>query len=315
MPNHQQTQTMARFEQWHTHDFDEQAAQLAGWNQHYTQLSSGAFKGDIANLWCGDQHLFMETTSQALFQSGKLEDGLIAVGIPLYAAQRGLFCGGVMDSSSAHIFSGEDGFEFFSPVRLTMGGIVLPMHRLPSHLQTDRLHAASARLLTAPDSVIQDARAFLYQIIKLCQLSPALLNSKSFQKQLRAAAICCVSDILTDLHETTGLDSQRRWRIVKQAREILNRNTEESVSIASLCLEIGVSRRTLQYCFQDTLGINPVAFLRALRLNGVRRTLKEAESVTEAATAWGFWHFGNFSLEYKKLFGELPSDTLRREHG
>jgi AraC family ethanolamine operon transcriptional activator len=40
--------------------------------------------------------------------------------------------------------------------------------------------------------------------------------------------------------------------------------------------------------------------------------LKESCSVTEAATTWGFWHFGHFSQEYKKLFGELPSATLRR---
>jgi AraC-like DNA-binding protein len=44
----------------------------------------------------------------------------------------------------------------------------------------------------------------------------------------------------------------------------------------------------------------------------VRQMLKQGNGVTDAATAWGFWHFGHFSQEYKKLFGELPSDTLRR---
>ena len=58
--------------------------------------------------------------------------------------------------------------------------------------------------------------------------------------------------------------------------------------------------------------MNPVAYLRAQRLNGVRQMLKEGQSVTDAATAWGFWHFGHFSQEYKKLFGELPSESLRR---
>ena len=30
---------------------------------------------------------------------------------------------------------------------------------------------------------------------------------------------------------------------------------------------------------------------------------------------WGFAHFGHFSVEYRRLFGERPIDTLKkREH-
>lgn len=307
-PNRQLEQPMTRLEQWYTHDFDEQAALLTGWNQRYNQLSSGAFEGAIADLWCDDLHLFMETTSQTLFQSGKLDDDMLAIGIPMYAAHRGLFCGGLMDASSAHVFSGVNGFEFFSPARLTMGGIVLPIHTLPEQLQ----HTQQAHLLSVPVDVMRDARAFIHQAFRLCQQSPVLLESDQFRQQLRSAVIGCVADILADPFEDAGIDTHRRWKIVRQAREIINHNTDEPVTIESLCLEVGVSRRTLQYCFQESLGINPVAFLRAQRLNGVRRMLKEVHSVTEAATAWGFWHFGHFAQEYKKLFGELPSETLRR---
>ena len=49
--------------------------------------------------------------------------------------------------------------------------------------------------------------------------------------------------------------------------------------------------------------------------NRVRRALGEAQSVTEAATRFGFWHFGHFATEYRALFGELPSETFRRRRG
>jgi AraC family ethanolamine operon transcriptional activator len=78
-----------------------------------------------------------------------------------------------------------------------------------------------------------------------------------------------------------------------------------------------VSRRTLQYSFQEVLGINPVRFLRAMRLNGVRRDLKSgsrpAASVQDIAARWGFWHLGHFVTDYKRMFGELPSETARRK--
>jgi transcriptional regulator GlxA family with amidase domain len=35
-------------------------------------------------------------------------------------------------------------------------------------------------------------------------------------------------------------------------------------------------------------------------------------SVTQVASDQGFMHFGRFSQYYRSLFGELPSDTLRR---
>ena len=75
-----------------------------------------------------------------------------------------------------------------------------------------------------------------------------------------------------------------------------------------------MSRRTLQYCFEDVLGINPVQYLRILRLNGARRQLREAETrhVRDVAADWGFWHFSQFSSDYRKLFGHSPSETLKQ---
>ena len=65
----------------------------------------------------------------------------------------------------------------------------------------------------------------------------------------------------------------------------------------------------------QVLGINPVAFLRAMRLNGVRRDLRSAcsagDCVQDVAARWGFWHLGHFVTDYKHMFGELPSQTLR----
>ena len=80
-------------------------------------------------------------------------------------------------------------------------------------------------------------------------------------------------------------------------------------------MELGVSRRTAQYAFQDTLNLNPIAYLRAVRLNHVRRELRLGDSVTTAATKWGFWHLSSFAQDYRAMFGELPSATAKRAPG
>ena len=77
---------------------------------------------------------------------------------------------------------------------------------------------------------------------------------------------------------------------------------------------MGTSRRKLNYCFQDVLGTTPVKYLRSLRLNGARRALRQAApgvTIQDIASHWGFWHLSQFAQDYKKLFGELPSATLK----
>ena len=86
--------------------------------------------------------------------------------------------------------------------------------------------------------------------------------------------------------------------------------------LSELCAAANVSERTLQYAFQDIMGMSPLTFLHRLRLHRARDELRKAEScsttVTDVAMNWGFWHFGEFSRAYKNCFGELPSATLKR---
>jgi AraC family ethanolamine operon transcriptional activator len=34
--------------------------------------------------------------------------------------------------------------------------------------------------------------------------------------------------------------------------------------------------------------------------------------VVDVANRWGFWHMGQLAADYRRQFGELPSETLRR---
>jgi AraC family ethanolamine operon transcriptional activator len=84
--------------------------------------------------------------------------------------------------------------------------------------------------------------------------------------------------------------------------------------VFDLCRELGVSERTLHYAFREVRGLSPMAYFRAVRLNAVRQELKAAPdtaAVHAIARRWGFGHPGEFAAAaYRRLFGELPSQTL-----
>lgn len=302
-----------------THDFDEQAALLRGWNQDYAQLSSGAFSGYVAEMQFDDVHLFLEYTSQTLFQNGKLGEDVVAVGVPLSAQSQGMFCGGISSTESMHVFSGEDGFEFFSPTELVMGGISIGRTALlntlaPQEQQLLQKNSDHAHIQALEPAKVQTIREFMSGVFQLIEQSPNLLQNRYITAAMRSSVLALLGDCLIDHQQVKpeALSPSKCWKIVSDSRELVRSRSENPVSVAELCKYLGVSRRTLQYCFQNLLDTSPVAYLRAERLNGVRRMLKDANSVTEAAAYWGFWHFGHFSQEYKKMFDELPSATFKR---
>ena len=100
-----------------------------------------------------------------------------------------------------------------------------------------------------------------------------------------------------------------------RAEAWLRQNLSEPPTIASLCTAMGTSKRTLHEAFREHLDATPKAYLKVLRLKAARRDLLQGAlglRVTDVALAYGFLHFGWFSQDYRRLFGETPSQTLRR---
>jgi AraC-like DNA-binding protein len=90
-------------------------------------------------------------------------------------------------------------------------------------------------------------------------------------------------------------------------------------SLAALCAATGVSQRWLHKCFTDVLGVSPYRYIRLARLAQAREILLAGEPtpsfVKRVSLSAGYRLSGRFAKEYRSLYGENPSDTLRRSHG
>ena len=102
---------------------------------------------------------------------------------------------------------------------------------------------------------------------------------------------------------------------VKRVIDYIQAHLDESITLDKLITIGGVPGRSLFSHFRRFTGRSPLQYVTEQRLVKARQDLLDKEnesSVTQVAARWGFNQLGRFSGYYKKMYGELPSETLKR---
>lgn len=103
-------------------------------------------------------------------------------------------------------------------------------------------------------------------------------------------------------------------RTTRRAISFILPRLRTPLTVAEVCAVSGIGRRSLEMSFQRYLGMSPKRFIKQMRFSLCREELLRTPEgkVSDIALRWGFWHMGQFGRDYKALFGELPSHTLKR---
>lgn len=105
--------------------------------------------------------------------------------------------------------------------------------------------------------------------------------------------------------------------VFREMTELVHRHKDERIKLKRFSQLLKVPERSLNEVFRTELGISPGLFIKGQRMFGVHRHLWHSRPsqvrVTDIANDWGFWHMGQFAADYRELFGELPSQTLKRD--
>lgn len=105
-------------------------------------------------------------------------------------------------------------------------------------------------------------------------------------------------------------------RGVRRALDLMQSAGQRDIGIAELAKAAGLSGRALQRQFRAFLGKTPLEALHDARFDNARRQLLRAApgiKVMDVAQRCGFAHLGRFSIEYRRRYGETPSQTLKRQ--
>jgi AraC family ethanolamine operon transcriptional activator len=304
------------------HDADEQAANLSAWNQRYDQIAPGRFLGAINELWLDEIQFYLEKTSHALRQSCIVWPDSFWFGLPRCDGAEGSVNGNRLHDNAIAIKPGNEEFQLITPTSYDIMGIAVKDRILERYGEALEI-VDLPRLLRQQEVLLLDLRQkrnfwnFLNQTLGELANNSQIVTHEAALNALNQELIDGLMDLLVRVRPAPAPTSaqQNHRRIFARAQDYLFSHPHEAISVMDLCEKLFVSRRTLQNSFQNVLGIPPLAYLKFIRLNAVRRELKNPASpyrtVQDVAAAWGFWHMGQFAADYSRLFCERPSEALR----
>lgn len=305
-----------------SYDADEHAARLSGWDQTYEQLTPGRFEGFLCEALFADIQLFRETTNQSVHEIGAGRGGAYMFGVPVALQGEGCFDGRPIGLDSVLVLRDRGALDFRAPEPLDIVGVSMPIDALRRYaLEIDQRDVdeelRDVSVATPAPERVRRLRAFLLLALESICGHPEKLRHPVTRRALEQAVYRSVVDTFASTGDegVAAPGPTRSHALVSRAQEYMREHVDEPLTVEDLCRELRVSRRTLQYGFREVLRLNPVGYLRALRLNGARRALRNAArgtTVQDVAALWGFWHLSHFACDYRRMFGELPSETLHR---
>ena len=305
----------------HFGDFDEFCENVVRWDLDYRQIEPGSF----------DSELLMAGSSRIQFVRARLGKRIIQKGAP----PAGMRSFGLLAARNIQIFwrgrrvTGDDLFVF--PVGGELESVTQSDFDVVVVSLTEHAIASTCQSLALPDldKLLNGNEVFRIDPEDMRQLRRLVLSTSNCLATnaglVSVDGLGLVADELSRmliLALSRGQESsqpkrcRRRTQALKLVDAYLAEHTTQPPRLEDLCRVANTSERTLEYAFREHYGLTPKAFISGLRLNAARKALLLANpttsKVSEVVQTLGFWHMSQFAADYRSLFGELPSMTLRR---
>ncbi len=300
-------------------DYDAFAESISGWSLEFRQVDAGDSPAELVQISAPGVLVTRARFERAYDQQGQSPVGMRTFAVLDPGTDGVHWCGRPFSDAEFAVFSERDGFEASSRPGFGVWTMSLADELLESCAATlgrsdrfDRVRAvgvsrAESAQLTALRALLaglpRSVDASRSDLDACCErltrsLPQLLLSIGGAPRETSPPAAPRLRDLAFERARTYALD---------QGGE---RPTVEGMREAS-----GASWRTLDYAFRERLEVTPQNFLKAIRLDALRKALLDSDErarIVDLATEHGFRHMGQLAADYRRQFGELPSTTLAR---
>lgn len=297
--------------------------QIGEWDFEFNQLKPGKFHAGGAVVALGGVHVAQVAVNQTLLHRGGAPRHTVAVLLPGAGSGEVFVRGQRLESGQCLTLAAGAALEAVTHGYYMDVAVAIDLEACRPQLDAltgGSLGIGPGTTLAAPGQ--QWTGNMLGRVSWLCAtvveqrgcLGDARRRASMMDHMLAAMAHFDTSP--ADIDSTTRSARAARRVAVTLACELIHSSLAEPLRLSELCRQAQLKVRSLEYGFREVTGLTPVAYIRSLRLNNVRRLLASDDSVgrsiSEIAMDTGFWHLSQFAVDYRRFFGETPTQTRRR---
>lgn len=315
------SEAFLQFRRYQFRDYDpEQLRQVVdGSEMEHTILGAGTCSAAVQQFQAGRVSVDIGFYQFPFVARGQFPRSRVCLGLAWGLKENARANGIEVDHTTFVIHA--EGNELLYRAAADSGWMVVAMER--QELQSAAL-AHLGRELTLPDRGMLDIRVPITLARRLVELIHA--TGRNLEGRVgpilpmadEALVAACVEAIASSNHALERDVFRRlteRNHVIRQADAVMRHLVGGSYSSDRVCRTLGVTERTLQSYFKESIGLTPKSWFRRLALNRAHEALLhrpiQRNLVTEVALDCGFEHFGRFAQSYRELFGRTPSETVQ----
>ena len=304
-----------------TFDFGDIAVLEAGWDLSISQLESAAQASSFRLIEANRVSLSSMFYRVSVVQRASAKSGYVNFGLPATNSTP-IWVGDQPITPEKLVLFPDESMQATSISRAGFSATAIHLEREHVEGVLDLVfHRTLAEMYryTGANHLQPDDQAVLRQALTSWN---CLLTSKQIvtDNLLRKQEDALVQLLLTCLFRCKAEVRPRlpkSERAMKLALDFIHHAALDEVSVAMLCDVTGCGISALEYSFKRRFGVTPKRYIKSLQLSRTRDSLirfdeDEYKSIADLANKQGFWHMGQFAADYRRLFGELPSETLAR---
>ena len=302
--------------------FSELSDLAGGWGAEFRQLSAERFSPQIFQGRFSSLLLTNGRFGCQLDQRGTTPPGMRTFALPNSGCTEFRWFGHNVDANSLLLFPVHGEIECLSRPGFSVFTFCIPVELLEKNARWCGL-PESGSILTSSEAVLRLTEKEAEPLRNLLRLTQWLTitsnetpSDNQYYEGIQNQILFYTLGQFTRNIGTASPRLKKKHFAMKQVLEFIEANKYKPLRISRLCSETDISLRSLQMLFKQEMGMTMKAYLAGQRLYGAHRDLwgaAQAETmVSEVAKKWGFWHMSQFSTDYCKAFGELPSNTLSR---
>ena len=303
-------------------DIDHLSELAKPWNLHLRKMDKGNhFIGKVDQIAAEDFLIFKADFSGVLEQKGAPPEGMRTFWIPVDDVQFFFLRNINITGNTIGFFPLGSELDAVTKPGFKTYVISVPEKHLVARAFKMGMDWSIIRRTNRKDHVVLDSQKvhkLRNKIVQLFKLRNSMLIPKDLNIAFEDLKNSLLDDLVTNclqIHKEFKTNPSNRLRIFKQFKDFVYSDSSLPFISSELCSLTGASERTLQYTIKDFTGLTPAQYYKAVKLSFVRDRLLKSDSgntkINQLACEFGFWHTAQFATDYRKQFGELPSDTLK----